>query len=46
MLEDLQYLSTFSSGVVKPGFMTADVTHKERRTELPLIPSLVRRGKN
>jgi hypothetical protein len=25
-LEELKYLGTFSSGVVKPGFMTADVT--------------------
>jgi hypothetical protein len=28
MLEDLEYLGTFSSGVVKPGFMTADVTQE------------------
>jgi hypothetical protein len=30
----------FSSGVVNPGFMNADATHKERKTDLPLIPSL------
>jgi hypothetical protein len=38
-------LGTFSSGVVKPGFMIADVMHEERKADLPLIPSLVKRGK-
>jgi hypothetical protein len=28
MLEDHEYLGIFSSGVVKPGFMTADVTQE------------------
>jgi hypothetical protein len=36
----------FSSGVVNPEFMNADVMHKERKTELPFIPSLVRRERN
>jgi len=46
MLEDVQYLGTFSSGVVKPRFKTADVTSKESTTDLPFIPSLVKRGEN
>jgi hypothetical protein len=45
MIEDLEYLGAFSPGEVKPGFMTADVTHKERTTDLPFISSLVRREK-
>jgi hypothetical protein len=39
MLEDLEYLGTFSSGVVKPGLLTADLTHKEKK-QLPLHPLL------
>jgi hypothetical protein len=42
MLEDLEYLGTFSSGVVKPGFLTAGVTHKERKNRLPLHPLLMK----
>jgi hypothetical protein len=38
MLEDLEYLGTFSSGVVKPGFLTADLTHKEKKTTSPSSP--------
>jgi len=34
MLEDLEYLDTVSSGVVKPGFMTADVTQECRSVAL------------
>jgi hypothetical protein len=45
MIEDLEYLGAFSPGEVKPGFMTADVTHKERTTDLLFISSLVRREK-
>jgi hypothetical protein len=39
MLEDLEYLGTFSSGVVKPGFLTADLTPKEKKRP-PLAPLL------
>jgi hypothetical protein len=40
MLEDLEYVGTFSSGVVQPGLMTADVTTQVEKNRPPLDPLL------
>jgi hypothetical protein len=44
MIEDLEYLGAFSPGEVKPGFMTADVTHREKNRP-PLHLLLGKEGK-
>jgi hypothetical protein len=45
MLEDLECLGAFSPGEVKPGFMTADVTHEGEKNRPPLHPLLGKEGK-